>query len=354
MKFGLSIPTLTGFERALEPNDGGWRTRWDRSYEICELAEEFGFDFGTVGHHRFTPTMVDSSQPLVALAALAARTKKLRLCTNIAILPMFHPLDIAEQVAMVDEISDGRVILGLAIGYRPYEFEQINMNYKDRVSRFEEGIEILRRAWRDEPVVFEGKHFTINGADVSPKPVQKPHPTVWMGAQVEAAIMRAATLSDGWLTDNIESATSLAPKIARFREASSAAGNAGTVVINRKVGIAPTRADVEERWLPPILDVFRRYTTYGGPFDDALAHKLKTGAHIDLSDFAPGQSVELIAGSPEDCIASIRACASTTGCEYMIVDFGRGAHGVDYERIREQIELFGREVMPAFLDAGGK
>src|SRR4029453_15119995 len=116
------------------------------------LAEELGFDFGTVGHHRFTVDRVDSSQPMVALAAMAARTSKLRFCTNIAILPLHHPVDIAEQVAMVDEISDGRVILGVAIGYAPYMFEQIGLNYKERVSRFEEAIEIVRRSWRNEPV----------------------------------------------------------------------------------------------------------------------------------------------------------------------------------------------------------
>jgi probable F420-dependent oxidoreductase len=348
MKFGLSIPTLTGFERELEPQDGGWKTRWDRSYELCELAEELGFDFGTIGHHRFTPTMIDSAQPMVTLAALAARTKTLRLCTNIAILPLFHPLDFAEQAATVEEISNGRLILGLAIGYRPHEFEQNNMSYKDRVSRFEEVLEVVRLAWRDEPVNFEGKYFTVKGADVGPKPIRKPGPPIWMGAQVDAAIARAARLSDGWLTDNIESAASLAPKIARFREASHAAGNAGTVVVNRKVGIAPTRAQVESEWLPPILNVFKRYVRNGAPFDPTLAGKLTSGAHIDLTDFAPGQSVEMIAGTPEDCIASIRACAETTGCDYMIVDFGRGAHGEDYRKLRDQIELFGREVIPAF------
>ena len=347
MKFGLSIPTLTGFERELEPA-GGWQARWERSYEICALAEELGFDFGTVGHHRFTPTMVDSSQPFMALAALAARTTTLRLCTNIAILPLFHPLDLAEQIAMLDEISNGRVILGAAIGYRPHEFEQNNMNYKERVRRFEEVLEIMRLAWDDAPVQYEGSFFTVNGADVSPKPVQKPHPPIWMGAQVDAAIMRAARLSDGWLTDNIESAASLATKIARFREASRAAGRAGTVAVNRKVGIAPTRAQVEQEWLPPILDVFKRYVRNGAPFDPVLAGKLTAGSHIDLADFGPGQNVEMIAGSPDDCIAAIRACADTTACDYMIVDFGRGAHGEQYRQLRAQIELFGREVMPAF------
>lgn len=348
MKFGLSIPTLTGFERDQEPSDGGWKTRWDHSYEIAELAEELGFDFGTVGHHRFTPTMVDSSQPMVALAALAARTSTLRLCTNIIILPLFHPLDIAEQIAMVDEISNGRVIVGAAIGYRPHEFEQNNMVYKDRVKRFKEVLQVMKMAWRDEPVMFDGDYFKIDGANVSPKPVQRPHPPVWMGAQVEAAITRAARLSDGWLTDNIESAASLAPKIAHFRAESKAAGNVGIVVVNRKVGVALQRATVEQQWLPPILEVFKRYVRNGAPFDQVLAEKLMSGAHIDLDDFAPGQSVEMIAGSPEDCIRSIQACKDATGCDYMIVDFGRGAHGAQYEQLRAQIELFGREVMPAF------
>jgi probable F420-dependent oxidoreductase len=348
MRFGLSIPTLTGFSRSLEPSNGGWKTRWERSYEICELAEELGFDFGTVGHHRFTPSHIDSSQPWVALAALAARTTKLRLCTNITILPLHHPIDIAEQVAMVDEISDGRTILGLAIGYRRYEFEQINLNYKERVSRFEESLEILRRAWKKEPVHFEGKYYTIKGADVGPKPVQQPHPPIWMGAQVDAAIARAAKLSDGWMTDNIESAASMAPKIAHFRKVSKESGNAGTVVVNRKVGIATTRQQVEDEWLPPILKVFQNYIRNNAPFDKVLTEKLTTGQHVGLKDFDPGQSVELIAGSPKDCIAAIKACVDTTGCDYMIVDFGRGAHGQDYVNLRKQVELFGREVMPAF------
>ena len=348
MRFGLSLPTLTGWERALEPADGGWRTRWERSYEICALAEELGFNFGTVGHHRFNPGMIDTSQPLVTLAALAARTTTLRLCTNIAILPLFNPIDLAEQAAVLDELSDGRLILGLAIGYRPHEFEQNNMSYKDRVSRFEECLAVVRQAWRDQPVVHHGRYFTVDGADVGPKPLQKTGPPWWMGAQVDAAILRAARLSDGWLTDNLESAASLAPKIARFREASHAAGNAGTIVVNRKAGIAPTRAQVENDWLPPILEVFKRYVRNGAPFDPGLAAKLTSGARVDLTDFGPGQPVELIAGTPDDCIAAVRACIDATGCDYMIVDFGRGAHGRDYTKLRDQIELVWREVMPAF------
>lgn len=344
VQFGLSIPTLTGFPRASEP-DGGWKTRWERTYELAQMAEGFGFDYGTVGHHRFTPERIDSPQPMVALAALAARTSTLRLCTNICILPLHDPLDIAEQVAMVDEISDGRIILGVAIGYRPYEFDQIGLDYKKRVSRFEEAIEVVRRAWRDEPVHFDGAHFRVNGANISPKPVQKPSPPIWIGAQVDGAIARAARLGDGWLTDNIESAASLAPKIVRFREECRAHGRAGTVALNRKIGIGPSRRQVEEQWLPPILDVYRDYVRLGVPFDAEFVAKLGSGAALRLSDLPADQ---IIGGTPEDCIAALKSCAEVTGCDSIIVDFGRGAHGEQYDQLRAQIELFGREVMPAF------
>jgi probable F420-dependent oxidoreductase len=344
MKFGLSIPTLTGFPRETEPTDGGWRTRWARSYEIVDLAEKYGFYLGTVGHHRFTQIRIDSPQPMIALAALAGRTNKLSLCTNICIPALHNPVDIAEQVAMVDEISDGRVIFGVAIGYRPYEFEQINLNYKERVSRFEESLAIIRQCWSPQSVLFEGKHFTVRGADVHPKPVQRRGPPIWIGAQVDAAISRAARLSDGWLTDNMESATDLAPKIRRFRAESRSAGNAGTVVLNRKVGIGADRRKVEEEWLPPILDVYREYLRLGVPFDDALKKTLARTDRVSLTDIPDDK---IIAGTPSDCIASLRKCIEVTDCDCIIVDFGRAAHGEEYFKIRDQIELFGREVMPA-------
>ncbi len=348
MKFGLSLPTLTGFPRDTEPVDGGWRTRWKRSFEIVALAEELGFDIGTVGHHRFTMERIDSSQPMIAIAGLAARTTKLRFLTNILILPSHHPIDIAEQVAMVDELSDGRVMLGVAIGYRPYEFEQLGLVFKERVSRFEEGIALLRAAWSDNPVQFDGKHFHVNGANVTPKPVQKPGPPVFIGAQVDAAIDRAARLGDGWLTDNIESAALLAPKIARFRQQSRAAGRAGTVVMNRKMGIDLDRSKLEREWLPPILDIYRDYLRLGVPFDDEFADKLRSGKSMSIADLPPGQ---IIAGTPDECAEGLQLCIEAADPDYIVVDFGRGAHGAQFDNLREQITLFGREVMPRFAGA---
>jgi probable F420-dependent oxidoreductase len=345
MKFGLSIPTLTGFPRAQEPADGGWRIRWDRSFEICEAAERLGYDFGTVGHHRFTMDRVDSPQPMIAIAALAARTSTLKFCTNILVLPLHHPLDIAEQVAMVDEISDGRVMLGVAIGYRPYEFQGAGLDYKQRTSRLEEAVSIIRAAWGPDPIQHEGKHFTVDGANVSPKPVQAGGPPIWIGAQVDAAISRAARIGDGWLTDNMEAAARLKPKIAAYREESRAVGKEGKVILNRKIGIGTDRDRLEREWLPPILDVYRDYLRLGIPFDETFAEKLSSGKTLGIKDLPKGQ---IIVGTPDECAEAIQYCIDETGCDAIITDFGRGAHGPQYEEARAQMELFGREVMPRF------
>jgi probable F420-dependent oxidoreductase len=345
VKFGLSIPTLTGFPRATEP-EGGWRERWQRTYEICAIAEDLGFDLGTVGQHRFTPPNIDSSAPLISLAALAARTSTLRLCTNILLLPTHNPLEVAEQCAVLDEISDGRIILGIGIGYRSYEFEKMGLDYRRRTARTEESIEVIRRAWSEEPVDFAGEFFTVNGADVSPKPVQKPGPPIWVGGRVAPAVSRAARLGDGWLTDNAETVFSLGPKVVRYREEAAAHGRSGVVALNRRIGIGPTRQVVEDGWLQMVVRTVRRYLEDGLTFaDPSFVAKVSSGAPLGLEDMPAGQ---LIAGDPDDCIAAVELCRTETDADYIVCDFGRGVHGGDYERIKATIELFGREVMPAF------
>jgi probable F420-dependent oxidoreductase len=348
MRIGFSLPALASIP--IEPGkmDGIWRVRFARGYEICEIAEDLGFDFATIGHHRFDREIIYVSSPLTVLAALAARTKRLRFGTNIAILPLMDPVEFAEQAATLDEISDGRLFLGLGIGYRPYEFEMIGLNFKDRVSRMEEGVEILRRCWSDEPVHFNGKHFQINGATVMPKPVQRPGPPIFIGGYVEAAIIRAGRLGDGWLTDNTSSIGLMVPQIARYREEASKAGRAGMVSLNRKVGIAPTRREVEEKWLPEIIAAYRGYVSHGLPIaDKKFEAKLKSGDSMSLSDIPPDL---FIAGSPEDCVEAIRSMQRLSNCDYIVADFDTGAGGADYETIRRAIALFGEKVLPAFHD----
>src|SRR5262249_44109804 len=147
-------------------------------------------------HHPFDRTNELWLQPLPALAGLATRTRRIALGTNILILPLYHPLRVAEDVAMIHAMSAGRAILGTAIGYKPEEFEAFGLSLKQRVSRFEEQIEVIRRVWSQSKVTFEGRHFEFRDVSLPLATFPTPMPPLWIGAEIEPAIRRAARLGD--------------------------------------------------------------------------------------------------------------------------------------------------------------
>lgn len=344
MRFGFSIPTLTAFPRATENGSDDTRLRYERTYQMCNEAEKFGFDFGTVGQHRFTPDTIDSSAPLVTLAAIASRTSSLRLCTNILLLPVYNPVEVAEQVAVLDEISGGRVILGVGLGYREYEF--LGADYKARAARMEEAIIVLRQAWSGEALDFAGAHFQVSGVQVAPRPIQQGGPPIWVGAQAKPAIMRAARMGDAWVADNIQQLSTLAPQVGEYRSMARGLGRDPDLVVMRKVGVGKTRQQVEEEWLPPILQDMRKYISDGVIFQDKeFKDRLLSGHRITLSDLP---SDLFVAGTPEDCIEKISMCQDLLNPDYFLADFGRSAHGAEFARINEMFRLFGSHVIPAF------
>jgi probable F420-dependent oxidoreductase len=158
------------------------------------------------------------------LGAIAARTSTLRLGTAIYLLPAHHPLQIAESVATLDRVSGGRVILGVGIGYRPYEYEPFDVPYHHRGARMEEALEILPQAWTGKPFSYEGRHFRFQDAAVFPVPIQEPHPPIWVGAVAYRAQERAARLGDAWISDLMEALPRERHLTDRYREACVAAG----------------------------------------------------------------------------------------------------------------------------------
>jgi probable F420-dependent oxidoreductase len=330
VKFGIGIPTRVE-AAASDP--------LHETIEWCARAEELGFDFGTVGHHRFTSGYAAS--PWVLLAAIAARTSTLRLGTGVFLLPLDHPLDVAEEVATIDQISGGRAFLGAGLGYRKYEWDALQLPYDRRGSRMTEALTIVQRAWTEERVSFHGEHFSFDDVEVLPKPVQQPRPPIWVGANVGPGIRRAARLADAWIVGFGDRLPALAPRVATYRADAAAHGRAGEVCLMRLVGIGLSRAQVEEEWLPPILAMLRGYRSAGAPGerDEEASRKLRSGGgRSTLSELG---SDMFVAGTPDDVIAGIQRCQETTGCEYVIPTLG----GPDP---RAALELFGREVLPAF------
>lgn len=339
MKFGFTIPTYTN--RPPSPEHSA------RTYRLCQTAEELGFDFAMVGSHRFSAGATDPSAPFVLLSAVAARTSALRLATLVLVLPLFDPLAVAEQVATLDGLSDGRAILGVGVGYRRYEYEALGLSWNGRGTRLEEGVEVLRQAWGPAPVCFEGRHFRFDGVQVLPKPAQEPGPPIWIGAQGRTSIARAGTHGDGWTAGYLESLPVLAPRIEAYRSAARGAGRESAVCLMRKTGIRATRAEVEEDWMPGVLDLLRGYRDAGARWPgDSEFWAAAAGAGTNVEGVARDR---MVIGTPEDCIAEIERIEALTGCEYFLPSFGTaGRTDADDAQLAEDVALFGREVIPAF------
>jgi alkanesulfonate monooxygenase SsuD/methylene tetrahydromethanopterin reductase-like flavin-dependent oxidoreductase (luciferase family) len=159
-------------------------------------VEAMGFPVCWVTEHHFID---DEYLPscLAFAAAIAARTKTITIGTAVILLPLQDALHIAEDAAVVDVLSNGRLRLGLGLGYKLEEFEAFGVSRKSRARRMDEGIDVIKAAWSDGPASYSGRHYTFSGIDVTPKPVQKPRPEIWLAGRAEPSVRRAARMADG-------------------------------------------------------------------------------------------------------------------------------------------------------------
>jgi probable F420-dependent oxidoreductase len=211
--------------------------------EVARAAEAAGFDAVAVTDHPL-PTVEwmasgghHALDPLVTLAVVAAATRRLRLLTYVYVLPYRNPFLAAKAVASLDVLSGGRVTLGVAAGYLEPEFAALGVPFAERNTRCDEALRAMKAAWTEDPIDFVGRHFVARGHTVAPRPVQRPHPPIWVGGNSRTAIRRAVTLGDGWMpiynppayaarrrTPPMESAADVRARLALAAEWAAAAG----------------------------------------------------------------------------------------------------------------------------------
>src|SRR2546427_1837283 len=158
--------TEAALKIGLSPLQG--QASFEETLRECEQAEAAGFDSIWLGEHHNHPVLYPA--PLIGLAAVASRTRSIRLGTGVLLLPLYHPVMVAEEGAMVDVISGGRLILGVGAGYAPEEFAAFGYSLKERGSRLEESAALLHRLWTEENVTHRGKHYQVDNATVAPRP----------------------------------------------------------------------------------------------------------------------------------------------------------------------------------------
>lgn len=161
-------------------------------------AEELGYDFVSTGEHVFFHGPVNNG--LILLAAAAGATRNIRLMSAITLVPLYPPALLAKQVATLDILSGGRFHLGVGVGGEyAKEFEACGVPVSERGARTDEALDIMKRLWTEDDVSLEGRFTTLSGVSLSPKPVQKPHPPIWISGRSEAAMRRCARHGTGWL-----------------------------------------------------------------------------------------------------------------------------------------------------------
>jgi probable F420-dependent oxidoreductase len=168
----------------------------------------------------------ENPDPLTTLAACAAVTSRVRLATSILLLPLHPPVLLAKQLATLDLISNGRVLVGVGIGGRPDDYSGVSVPFSGRGGRAAEGIGIMKQVWTGQPVRHHGRHFTVECGHVGPVPVQRPHPPIWMGGVQEAALRRLARIGDGFIGTGSAGPEGFAMMWKRVRQMLADAGRA--------------------------------------------------------------------------------------------------------------------------------
>ena len=304
----------------------------------AQQAERYGFDSIFVTEHHQEPAGYLPS-PLPLLAALAARTSTIRLGTGIAVLPLYHPVRMAEDCAVIDIISKGRLILGVGMGYQEVDFAAYGLRVSDRVSLFEEGVEIVKRAWTEEKLYFVGKRYTLTNVSVAPKPVQKPRPPIWIAGVGDEAMKRAGRVGDALLADSFQLPARLKRRVDLYRQTAESRGNRAQVVLFREGFVAKTREEAVREYEAGLLSTHRYYWRHGSYYQD-----VKQEEDLDLKRIGLDR---LILGSPQDCIERIGMWNAEIGADYFLIRFKHPA-GPPHAKVMEALRLFGEEVIPKF------
>jgi alkanesulfonate monooxygenase SsuD/methylene tetrahydromethanopterin reductase-like flavin-dependent oxidoreductase (luciferase family) len=162
--------------------DGPVSEFYQRMFAQVEELERLGFDRAWVTEHHFGDYGGSLPHPPTFLSAVACKTSRIRLGVAVSVLPLHNPLELAESYAMADIISNGRVDFGIGKGSEPVEYRKLGARQEEATERMKEGTEIIRQAWSDDPVNFDGEFFSYHNVRVLPKPVQRPGPPIWVGA----------------------------------------------------------------------------------------------------------------------------------------------------------------------------
>ncbi|MBI4591124.1 MAG: TIGR03619 family F420-dependent LLM class oxidoreductase [Candidatus Rokubacteria bacterium] len=308
MRVGLALGNFVGPSESPDPA---------AILAYAERAEALGFESLWAWDHvllgvRPAFPVLDS---LSTLTAIAARTTRIRLGTGVLVLPLRNPVIAAKVLASLDQISHGRLILGVAAGWYAREFDACGIPFSERGRLFERNLDLLVRLWRDEPVTAQVGDLVLREAVILPKPSQRPRPPILIGGYVDVVLRRVARLGDGWLTYFYppEAFERSWEKIRRYA---------------REYGRDPAR-----------LTATNQLAIYVGPPAREADRPMREwlSSEWDVAAWSDSTIEHAIRGTPEECLAQLRTHAAT-GVDRLIL--------IPFRYRPDQVELIAREILP--------
>jgi len=336
---------------------------YDKLIARAVLAEELGYEGFWITEHHFHWFGGAHANPLVALSAIAARTRKLRLGTAVTLLPYWHPLKVAEEFACLDNLSNGRLDLGVGRGFFKIEYDGLGVPMSESRPRFNESLEIIRRAWTERELTYKGQFWEFEDVELVPKPVQKPHPPIWMAATVtpESFVnigkMGLPIMIVPYIAPNV---AALGEKVQLYFKAFREAGHRHEPEVLAFFMVYVT--DDVDNLRALIADRIRAY----GVVNEEPERKMR--GDRDPSQYAHFENLlekmqyfnydslhggdKALFGTPERCAEIIRLWQREVGITYTTIMPSWG--GLPEETVHTNMRRFAREVIPLVEKSGGR
>lgn len=323
--------------------------RYDELVEQTKLAAGLGYDSIWAGEHHLTPGFHFFPQ-LTLLANLAAHSGRMSVGTNLVLLPLHNPVDLAERVALIDIACGGRFILTVGQGYRPEEFAAFGVPFGERLDRMIESIAILRRLWSEREVTHDAGWFRIENATVRPGPMQSGGPPIWVGGTKDKAIRRAGLLGDAFMAAPNADNDEVRRQVTLFRESRAEAGRPDDVEVGRMLEVYCHEDSAEAHRIaaPHLLTKYAAYASWGltGSAGEAAASAAEATSEEKFAALADNR---FVIGNPDEVTAGLLHQHRHVGITHLSMRVSWP--GSKRSEAMDCIRLMGEAVLPRVREA---
>lgn len=319
---------------------GGWPDLYDEAISQTLLAEQLGFTYSVVAEHHFTKDGWIPS-PIVLCGALAGATERIRVGTDIIVTPLHHPIEIAENMLVLDNLSRGRAVCGLGLGASERDFKAFDIPFRQRVSRTEETLSILRDLMRGVPVTYEGRYFTLEDLTVTPGPVQQPRPRMMYGAQSEPGARRAARFADHMVIAPHVAISKLPAIRAAYEQELEAQGitERPELILRREAFVAEDAKEARDLGARALHQQYSR----------VYSHIPLDATQAEIDDYL---ATRFVIGAPEEAVTQLQRFVEAADCDTVI--FRIQTPQLPAQAVSAAVEILGKTVLPWIREAVGR